>query len=148
MKENLEPGQTTGKIENPAGVSPKPKPAETNMQPNSPKPKPAVASTQPVSPSASSPKPKPAVAATQPVSPSGASPKPKPCKTDKAFNAHNGGGQRLAPLAMGSLAGNGSRPASSSKEIASEVHQESGMRSKPVAKKRMENGFPLFSLKF
>ena len=92
---------------------------------------------QPSTSAGLSPKPKPAVASASPNAPAGQSPKPKPAVASRHSGNFPGGVPRLAPFEKYSRIdpARGSGP----KEELAEV---GGMRSKPVAKKRLINIFP------
>lgn len=101
----------------------------------SPKPKPCVAGEPTTTQASSSPKPKPYVAGPQTSASTSSSPKPKPNVASGSATNHQGGVKRLAPLEAYTPAGrsSGSTPKA--------LPVESGMSSKPVAKKRLTGIF-------
>lgn len=94
---------------------------------------PAKTDRQPGTPAVSSPKPKPAN--TPPYTPSGMSPKPKPNVAGKPSGIFTGG-PRLAPFEAYM------RADTSRSSRSEQIPEEGGMRTKPVAKKRLIAVFP------
>ena len=92
---------------------------------------------QPSTSAGLSPKPKPAAASASPNAPAASSPKPKPAMASRPSGNLPGGVPRLAPFDIYKRIdpAKGSGP----KE---ELAEAGGMRSKPVAKKRLINIFP------